>query len=581
MAEFLPLEERARLWLSGDPDEETRRELERLLTSRDEAALVACFEPELTFGTAGLRGAVGAGPARMNRAVVTRVAWGLARFLSEEGLGRRPVVVGYDARPDSARFAEETAEVLAGAGVSVRLFEEPCPTPLVAFACRALHAAAAVVVTASHNPRGDSGYKVYDDRGVQIVAPWDARIAALMAQAPPAASVPRSRAHVTAIEADIVDDYFARVTAAVATARTVDAESTDEQDAPSPLRVAYTPLHGVGLGAVRRVLGFAVDLRVVASQAAPDGTFPTTPFPNPEEPGVVDEVVALAREHRCELALANDPDADRLAVCVPGPDDARTFRMLSGDELGVLLADALLDALPAVNERGFVPVIAASVVSSPFVEAVARARGARVARTLTGFKWLCRVSEHLSAEERFVFAYEEALGYAVLPELVADKDGVSAARLVVERARALARRGRTLESRLSELFVRHGLWVSAPQSVRLAGPHAGERMRSALAQLRARPPRALAGLPVTRVVDYLLGAEERPVYLGSQDLVALELGDGGLVFLRPSGTEPKLKLYVHLTASVHGAAEIPNARSALAARGAQVGEALTGLLDLA
>ncbi len=572
----MSLSERAKLWLAGDPDELTRREVETLLAAGDELGLAACFEPALAFGTAGLRGAVGAGPARINRAVVRRVAWALGQFLREADLEKRVVVVGFDARPSSRRLAEDTCLVLSGLGIAVRRFEEPCPTPFVAFACRALGAGAGVVVTASHNPRADNGYKVYDDRGMQIVAPWDERIAHHIRLAPPANELTESRDLIETVPASLVDEYFARL--------------LPEGAGPSaPLRVAYTPLHGVGLAPLRRALEpLAVDLRVVASQAEPDGTFPTTPFPNPEEPGVVDALIELAGRERCALALANDPDADRLAVCVPTNDDpeAPAFRMLSGDEMGALLADFVLASRPpALALR---PVVAASVVSSPFIEAVAASRGARVARTLTGFKWLCRVAEHVAPDEELAFAYEEALGLCVNPARVADKDGLSAAAWTVRMAQTLAVLGDTVFGRLQELYAEHGLWVSTPKSVRIAGPNAAAVMQAALSELRARPPESVAELRVTEMLDYASGADRRPPYLGEQDLASLELASEhgeaptfGRVLVRPSGTEPKLKLYVHLGRRVPGAHAIAGATEELRALGLRVGEELVSKMKLA
>jgi phosphomannomutase len=573
------LRERAQRWLEQDPDPETRGELEALLRAGADDELRHAFEPPLVFGTAGLRGAVGPGPARMNRAVVRRVAWALGQYLVERGLAERPVVVGFDARPTSETFARDTVEVLAAQGFDVLAFPLPTPTPWVAFACRALGAAAGVVVTASHNPRGDNGYKVYDDLGVQIVSPWDRRIAELMDAAPAADQIVTRAGGGRAVPDEIVEAYFAGLVPPAG-----DAEAT----AAPRLRVAYTPLHGVGLESVRRVIegmGRAA-LSVVAAQAAPDGTFPTTPFPNPEEPGTVDALLELARSEQCDLALANDPDADRLAVCLP--DDDGVWRRLSGDEVGVLLADHLLaSGAPAPAGR----VVASSVVSSPMLDAVAASHGARVERSLTGFKWLCRVPAALRPGERFVFGYEEALGYAVDPRVL-DKDGISAAASFVDLALALARQGKTVAEHLRQLFSSHGLWVSAPASVRLPAVDAPQRMTRAMERLRSAPPAAIAGLPVTAHVDYARGAEHRAPHLGAQDLVQLELGAGaaalpqpelarhvlgGRVLVRPSGTEPKVKLYVHLRGAVPdgaSAAAWREARARLEELGAEVAQAL-------
>lgn len=580
----MSFEEQARRWLETDPDPATRAELQRLLDAHDGAALRARFESPLEFGTAGLRGPVGAGPARMNRAVVRRAAWALGAFLREEGLAGRPVIVGFDARPTSRAFAQDTAAVLSGQGLTVHYFGEPCPTPWVAFACRARGAAAGVVVTASHNPAEDNGYKVYDDRGVQIVAPWDVRIRALMDEAPPPDGMVLALERARPISQELIDAYFAPWSVV--------------PTAGARLRVAYTPLHGVGLQSIRRALEATgrAELAVVDEQAEPDGTFPTVRFPNPEEPGTLDALLALAARAGSDLALANDPDADRLAVCVPEGD---AWRRLSGDEVGVLLADHLLtEAALAGVQR---PVVSSSIVSSPWLEEVAASHGARVARSLTGFKWLCRVPEYLGADERFVFGYEEALGYAA-DERVRDKDGISAAVRFVDLARSLRARDLTVAEQLLSLFERFGLWVSCPTSVRSTGAEGPLRMRAALAQLRRAPPQVLGGVPILGWIDYSSGAEQRPAYLGAQDLLQLELGSadesagdasgpapgavlGGRILVRPSGTEPKLKLYIHLRghlglSGAGGLEALTALRAGLEQRGASIGAELCSTLGL-
>ena len=580
----MTIEGLARHWLETDPDPVTRAELQQLLDAGDEGALRARFEAPLEFGTAGLRGPVGAGPARMNRAVVRQAAWALGAFLKEEGLAGRPVIVGFDARPTSHGFAQDTAAVLSGQGLTVQYFEEPCPTPWVAYACRALGAAAGVVVTASHNPAEDNGYKVYDDRGVQIVAPWDVRIRALMDQAPAPNAMALAPERARPIGQELIDAYFAPWSA-------VPTEG-------APLRVAYTPLHGVGLRSIRRALEATgrAELVVVAEQAEPDGFFPTVRFPNPEEPGTLDALLALASRAGCALALANDPDADRLAVCIP---EGGVWRRLSGDEVGILLADHLLTAAARAGVQA--PVVSSSIVSSPWLDEVAASHGARVARSLTGFKWLCRVPESLGEGERFVFGYEEALGYAA-DERVRDKDGIGAAVRFVDLARSLRAQGLTIAQRLVSLFERFGLWVSCPMSVRLTGAEGPRQMRGALEQLwRARPP-ALGGVPIVDFVDYATGAERRPTYLGTQDLLQLELGAaneiasdvdgpepgavlGGRILVRPSGTEPKLKLYIHLRGHLGASVAddergLPALRASLEGRGARIGAELCAALGL-
>jgi phosphomannomutase len=531
----------ARAWAAGDPDPATRAELEALVAAGDRAALAECMAGPLVFGTAGLRAKVGAGSARMNRATVIRTTRGLADFLADRRSGARslPVVVGHDARTTSPELARDVVAVLAAAKIPVRYFEEPVPTPLVAYAARTLGASAAVVVTASHNPRDDNGYKVYLDDAVQLVAPNDELIQAAIARVGPATGVPRAAPGTPGVDAQpiplaaLFERYLTETLGrlGIGTPRS------------EPLRIVYTPLHGVGLRFTREALrraGFA-QVSVVAEQAEPDGAFPTTPFPNPEEPGTLDLALALGASDGAELVLANDPDADRLAAGVPTP----TGRMvaLTGNQLAVLLTDAALARFPGPG----VPLVVTSIVTTPLVAALARARGARVERTLTGFKWLWTAALALerAGAGRFACGSEEALGYSVTPA-VRDKDGLSAAVLLALEASRCRERGQTLLDRFHELCREHGLWVSAQRTVPLA-ESAG--VAGALDRLAAAPPKTLGGLAVASVVDYREHASERPAWLGATPMVELTL-TSGRVLVRPSGTEPKLKVYVDLSAAV-------------------------------
>jgi phosphomannomutase len=526
---------RARQWIDADPDPATRAELEAVIDSGDESELVARMEATLTFGTAGIRGKVGAGPGRMNRAVVIRTTHGLATFLGDT---ERPVIVGFDARPTSRQFAEDTAGVLAAAGIPVRYFPNVIPTPLVAYAARHLDAAAAVVVTASHNPPADNGYKVYGPDAAQIVPPTDEAIQRGIESAPGAKDVPRTEdvfsgvsSLVEAVPGDLVDAYWAEVS------------SIRSRSTGSDLRIVYTPMHGVGRDVLFDVMARAghTGIRGVPEQAEPDGTFPTVDFPNPEEPGALDLALAMAKETEADLVVANDPDADRLAVVVP--HEGR-WRSLSGNEVGVLLGDYVL-----AHDVGDGPaIVSSSIVSSPMLGLLAAAHGAHHETTLTGFKWIARAGMTLeeAGEGRFVFGYEEALGYTIGPT-VRDKDGISAALFFTDLVADLAEEGKTPMDRLHELWHEHGLWVSSQTSIVRPGIEGVESLRQAVERLGDDPPTRVGDLGVTKVTDFRSGDERRPAWLGEQDLIELELGESGRVLVRPSGTEPKLKIYVDLS----------------------------------
>ncbi|HMJ12180.1 MAG TPA: phospho-sugar mutase [Polyangiaceae bacterium] len=539
------LERAARSWIAGDPDPITRSELQQLLEDGQRAELGERLGRSLEFGTAGLRGIVGAGPNRMNRAVVIRTTRALAEHVLQRVPDARslPVVLGYDARLSSRSFAEDTAGVLAAAGLSVRYFEAPVPTPLVAYAVRALGASAGIVITASHNPPEYNGYKVYGPNGAQIIAPADAEITTRRTGIESAASVPRvagvldgQHPGAAPVPESLAERYLAELAALIP-------RSTLQRD----LKIVYTPLHGVGGEWVERALryfGFEA-LETVSAQAMPDGLFPTVRFPNPEEPGALDLALGLAQETKAELIVANDPDADRLAAAVPTATGR--WQVLTGNQLGLLLADFALSNAAFVAK----PLVVSSIVSSPMLASVAARHGAHFEQTLTGFKWIWNAALELELSRglSFVFGYEEALGYS-LGHLVRDKDGVSAAVLLCELAARCKERGMTLLDRLAELYREHGLWVSVQKSIVRPGVRGAEEIEQALAGLLQAPPEALAGRRVLEVTDYSRGAELRPHWLPQTALGALDLEGGARVLVRPSGTEPKLKIYVDLAVSV-------------------------------
>ncbi|WP_062207193.1 phospho-sugar mutase [Streptomyces sp. NBRC 109706] len=529
---------RARAWLAEDPDPDTRAELAALLDADDAQALAERFAGTLQFGTAGLRGEMGAGPMRMNRAVVIRAAAGLAAYLRDRSPGL--VVVGYDARHNSERFARDSAAVFTGAGLRAVLLPRPLPTPVLAFAIRELGAVAGVAVTASHNPPRDNGYKVYLGDGSQIVPPADAEIAAEIAAVGALADVPRPAEGWEVLGEDIVTAYLARTGAALT------------EGAPRTLGTVYTPLHGVGQSVLTEAFtrnGFAAPVEV-PQQSAPDPDFPTVAFPNPEEPGAMDLALDLARSTPgTDLVLANDPDADRCAVGVPDAAADGGWRMLRGDEVGALLASHLV-------RRGRRGTFATSIVSSSLVGRIAADAGLRYTETLTGFKWLARVPE-------LGYAFEEALGYCVDPAGVRDKDGITAALLIAELAAELRAVGRTLTDLLDELAVRHGLHATDQLSVRVADL---SLIADALRRLRSAPPTALAGLAVAAADDLTEGSAELPPTDGLRYHLT---GEGEVaaarVIVRPSGTEPKIKCYLEVVVPAADLAALPSAR-AVAAR---------------
>ena len=550
----------ARAWLAEDPDPVTVAELAALIANAEAgeadsvAELADAFDGTLQFGTAGLRGRLGPGSNRMNRVVVARAAAGLAAYLVAGGGGKvderlreeQPkVVVGYDARRNSDVFARDTARIMAGAGISAMVLPEALPTPLLAFAIRHLGCDAGVMVTASHNPPDDNGYKVYLGDGSQIVPPADADISARIAAVGPVASIPVSD-DFTTLDDSVLDAYLARAVALLGSG-------------PREVNAVYTAMHGVGgevfMAAVQRA-GFTAP-STVAAQFAPDGRFPTVSFPNPEEPGAMDLSLADARAQGADVIIANDPDADR---CAAGIRYGGDYRMLTGDEVGALLAWWIAergrrDGSPA---RG---VYAQSIVSGTLLERIATDAGLGYATTLTGFKWISKVPD-------LRFGYEEALGYCCDPTAVKDKDGITASLLMLEMAAALKAEGRGPQDVLDDIARKFGLYATSQLSVRVSDV---ALIADAMARLRATPPTELGGREVLRMDDLEKGADGLP----PTDGLRFALRDARVI-VRPSGTEPKLKCYLQVVVAVDG--EIADARAKaqteLAAIRASVAEAL-------
>ncbi len=533
-----------------------RAELAALLLAGDTGALESRFGQPLTFGTAGIRGPLGAGPARMNRATVRRVVAGLAQYLNQAVPDQGgPVVIGYDARRGSPEFADEAAAVLTGAGRPVLRLPGPVPTPVLAFAVRHLRAVAGLMVTASHNPREDNGVKVYWTDGAQIVPPVDTGIAAAAAAAGPLLDLPLGPPG-EALGDEVTQAYLDAITAVV--------PPGGERDR-AELRIAYTPLHGVGLATALRAFaqaGFA-EPAVVAEQAEPDGAFPTLPKPNPEEPGALDLLLAEATRTGADLALANDPDADRLAVALPDPAAPSGWRVLTGDEIGALLGHHLLRHAADPARR----LLVSTIVSAGLLGELAAAAGAAYAETLTGFKWIMRAADDPAVPpgHQFLFGYEEALGYAV-SDVVRDKDGMSAA-LVLAAAAAQARsRGQTLTGVMDDIARRFGLYATSQFSVDLSGgpgahpeadPAAGAGAGAALlAAARNAPPLSLLGQPLEAVDDLGLGLRSHadgtkdPLTLPRSDAIIWRAAARTRVAIRPSGTEPKVKIYLQVVLPV-------------------------------
>lgn len=549
----------AESWIAQDPDPETRDELGGLVEAArtgDAAALTELaerFDRRLEFGTAGLRGEIAAGPNRMNRVLVAQAAAGLAAYLLEHARpGTTPsVVIGYDGRKNSAVFARDSAEIMAGAGVRALLLPRLLPTPVLAFAVRHLSASAGVMVTASHNPPNDNGYKVYlggAHGGSQIVAPADAEIAAHILRVAGTTTVPElARGEFETTDESVVDAYV-HATANVASHAT----AADDATGTAPLSVVYTAMHGVGWETFSRVLdaaGFDAPA-VVDAQIAPDPTFPTVSFPNPEEPGAMDLSFARAREVGAELIIANDPDADRLAVAIPDPSAEAGYRRLSGNEVGLLLGWRAAERA-AGPQGGGDGVLACSIVSSPGLAAIAEAYDLDFRATLTGFKWISRAPG-------LVYGFEEALGYLVNPETVRDKDGISAAVAFLDLARALKRDGRTVADHLDAFVERFGCYASGQISIRVTDL---SRIGAVMTRLRREPPAVLGSHRVDRIEDLADGFGDLP----PSDVLRIVLDGGSRVMVRPSGTEPKLKIYIDAVSAEGTVAERRAAASAAVA----------------
>ena len=554
--------DRARAWAADDPDATTRAEVEALVAAAtadpdgpEARDLADRFAGTLEFGTAGLRGALGGGPNRMNRAVVIRAAAGLAAYLKDNGAGPdAAVVIGFDARHYSDVFAQDTAAVMRGAGLRALLLPRPLPTPVLAYAIRKLGCVAGVMVTASHNPPQDNGYKVYLGRhavpengnGAQIVTPYDASIAARINAVGPLESITLAHSGWTVLDASIAADYE-RATAALAMPGGFPARD---------LSIVLTPLHGVGGGTALAVLNAAgfKDITLVAEQAEPDPDFPTVSFPNPEEPGALDLALESAERRGADIVIANDPDADRAAVAAKDPDTG-AWRMLRGDEVGALLGAHIAARIAAGKakddagtEEGAQGVFANSIVSSRLLARIATAAGYAHQETLTGFKWISRVPG-------LVYGYEEALGYCVAPDLVRDKDGISAALLIAELAAAAKADGKTVFDTLDELYLQHGLHASDQLSIRVADLGLLDAMMN---RLRVSPPETFGSSAVEVYTDLAAGTNQLP----PTDGLLYVTRDLTRVIIRPSGTEPKLKCYLEVIQHVGSAAELPAARQA-------------------
>ncbi|MDW6094584.1 phospho-sugar mutase [Vibrio rhizosphaerae] len=533
-------------WLARDPDQTTKDELQALIDAGNQEELQDRFNGRLAFGTAGLRGKVGCGPNRMNRLVIQETATGLGHYLIQQvdQAKERGVIIGYDGRLDSRDFAYDTASVLTALGIKVYLTDHVAPTPVVAYGIRQLNTAAGVVVTASHNPPEYNGFKVYWENGAQIIPPHDQGIAQAIEQA---AQQPLNTISLTEAEAGhrlvwLSDDYYAAYRQSVHQHPLLQSAQTSGGD----ITIAYTAMHGVGAPYAEALLkeaGFP-HVHSVAEQREPDGNFPTVKFPNPEEPGAMDLVIALAEQVGADLACANDPDADRFAVAARHPSGE--FRMLTGDQVGSLLGDYLLS-----KNHTQQALVGNTIVSSSLLEKIARYYRATYFKTLTGFKWLTNVAMQQQRDDLpFLFAYEEALGYTIGTQ-VWDKDGLSTLLAFVQMCTALKRDGQTVWDRLEAIYRQHGLYVTAQKSIALSPetPPIGDA-------LRAEPPRTIAGRQVIMTEDYktsqryLADGRTESIDLPVSDVLVYQLDGGARVIVRPSGTEPKLKCYYELVTDI-------------------------------
>lgn len=530
-------------WLARDPDPKTRQELQQLIDTQQDAQIAERFQSRLEFGTAGLRGKVGCGPNRMNRLVIQETAAGLGHYLIAQlpDAKSRGVVIGYDGRPDSKQFAHDTASVLTSLGIKTYLTYQVAATPIVAFGVRHFNAAAAVVVTASHNPPEYNGFKVYWENGAQIIPPHDAGIAACIDQAAQQAIpyLALEQAEQQGLLHWLRDEYYQTYRKTIGASPLL-----QHHTKPQALSLAYTAMHGVGANMAETLLadvGFT-HVSSVKEQREPDGTFPTVNFPNPEEAGAMDMVMALAKKVGAQLACANDPDADRFAVAARKADGE--YQMLTGDQVGSLFGHYLLSQTDARRQ-----LVGNTIVSSSLLSKIAAAHGARYYQTLTGFKWLTNVAMQEQTEQhQFLFAYEEALGYTI-GSTVWDKDGLSALVAFAQLAAELNAQGKTVWDQLEALYRQHGLHVNAQRSIALApnSPPVGDK-------LRATPPKDISGRKVLIVEDFKLArrtfadGKTEVITLPTSDVLIYHLDGGARVIVRPSGTEPKLKCYYEVVA---------------------------------
>lgn len=512
----------ARAWAAQDPDTETREELLALIAAGDTQAIEARMGSRLDFGTAGLRGELGAGPNRMNRVLVAQAAAGIRDYVNENFKNDASVVIGFDGRINSAIFARDSAEIFAAAGISTMLFDGVVPTPVLAFAGKHLNASAAIMVTASHNPPRDNGYKVYlggANGGSQIISPTDKQIAdkiRAIAASQTFDEIPKSTNY------EVIGDEIRQAYVAETASLTGEIENAES------LKIVYTAMHGVGWRTTQELFE-AVGLPkpfTVDEQLLPDGNFPTVAFPNPEEPGAMDLAFAKAREVGADLIIANDPDADRLAIGVPDSSVAEGWRRLTGDEIGLLLGYQVARRAVADGKTG---ALACSIVSSSALGKVANHFGLEYQETLTGFKWISKVPNLL-------FGYEEALGYCVDPQRTPDKDGISAALIAIDMAAELASQGKTLTDQLAELGEVFGHYATGQISMRVTDLSV---ISSIMQNLRTNPPVMIDGV-AAKYTDLSIGTDK----LGPTDGLRFDLADGRRVIVRPSGTEPKLKCYL-------------------------------------
>jgi len=516
----MDLIEQAQAWIAQDPDPATRQELHDFITNNDDE-LTDCFAGRLQFGTAGLRGKLGPGPNRMNRVVVMQAAAGLAAYIKQHHPNQASIVIGYDARLNSDVFARDTAAIMQGAGINALVLPNALPTPVLAFAVQHLGTSAGVMVTASHNPPQDNGYKVYLGDGCQIVPPADADIAREIERVAITMSVleiPTDDEWVT-LGDDVLEDYIAR---------TVSLITEEQKQQNAQVTTVITPMHGVGGETLHTVLqqaGFPAPIHVT-EQFEPDPNFPTVAFPNPEEPGAMDLALARATENQPDLVIANDPDADRCAIAIPTDSG---YRMLTGDEVGSLLG------WWATQQDSSRTTLAQSIVSGTMLKSIAENAGLAYEHTLTGFKWIGRIPT-------LRFGYEEALGYCVDPEVVSDKDGISAALFVATTAAHLKAQDKNLQDKLDDLAKEHGVHATKQVSVRVSDV---ARIAEVMASLRNEPPEAIGGLDVTRFIDLEEGSDLPPT-----NGLLFELAGNARVIVRPSGTEPKVKAYLQAVVPV-------------------------------